>query len=177
MVVVLGACKRRRDRSLDDDDADAGAPAITAASADTATAAAVSAAANPAWVEVLWPSGTTRKWSGTWDSGRGIVFSFVMELARAPSGVDGVINWKLEKVPPGHPLAPQIGNQGKEWVGGTVDPVTGALDIRGHKVEPTTLLAADSYALVISRDGNVNGRTESHGEKWKATFSGRILPR
>jgi hypothetical protein len=125
--------------------------------------------------ESMWPDGSNQKWKGVWDSKRGVIYNFVLDLNRNGSATKGAIHWRLVKVPPGHRMTRQLGNTGNEFVQGTVNPKTGDLEISGTSVDNPQLLAKDDYLLTVTNGGKVTGHSKSNGKQWKATFNGTKL--
>jgi hypothetical protein len=85
-------------------------------------------------------------------------------------GVHGQIRWMLVRSPR-HEEQAKIGARGVEYVEGAFDQSTGALNLRGVRVDdPNHILGVDEYRLIVSPDGQyIVGLTGEHG-----TWLGRI---
>ena len=160
--LLLSACSKPEDAKAQVDKPAAAAP--------SGAATAVVAMRADGWLDGAWQTGAKRRWQGTWDDSGGYVSSFVVDLDRTATGVLGVFTWTMLKVPTGSPLATDVGVPGHEWVVGTFDDMTGALDLKGTKVDQPKWLEPGTYGVVVSRDGSIKGaETRDGAEKGKMT--------
>jgi hypothetical protein len=84
--------------------------------------------------------------------------------------ISGQIDWMLVQSPRPEEQA-KIGLHGIEFVEGALDPSTGAITLRGVRLDdPNRILGADEYRLVAAPNGQyIVGLTANHG-----TWEGRI---
>jgi hypothetical protein len=83
--------------------------------------------------------------------------------------VQGQIRWMLVRSPQ-HEQQARIGARGVEYVEGTFDIDTGALNLRGTRVDDPTLIGVDEYRLIVSPNGqHIVGMTRDQG-----TWGGRM---
>jgi hypothetical protein len=109
-------------------------------------------------------------WRGVWSKPG---FEYQAQLAFTTQKADyvqGRFTWMLVQTPRAEEQA-KIGMRGVEYVEGTFDAATGALTLRGTKLDdPNRILGTDSYRLIMSPDGRyIVGLTGAQG-----TWEGRI---
>jgi hypothetical protein len=112
-------------------------------------------------------------WRGTWTTGSepGYEYQAELDFTMETSGrVQGQFRWMLVRSPRPEEQA-KIGLRAIEHVEGAFDPSTGALTLRGTRIEDANgIIGADVYRLVASPNGQyIAGITESNG-----TWQGRI---
>ncbi|MFO0967871.1 MAG: hypothetical protein U0793_20100 [Gemmataceae bacterium] len=110
-------------------------------------------------------------WVGTWTAPNGYVGDAEMRLRLSPSdAVEGAIYWRCRVTPYGW-LPPRVGDTGTEYVRGTFNASTRALNVEGYaKDDPKRVLGLDKYKLTLSEDlRRLEGVTWNHGD-WAATL-------
>jgi len=111
-------------------------------------------------------------WRGVWTTLDGqheyqAELNFVTEMG---GHVTGQIRWMLVRTSQ-RELIPNIGQRGTEFIEGTFDQSTGALNIHGTRLDdPHHVIGMDDYRLMASPDGHyIAGITGENG-----TWQGRI---
>lgn len=110
-------------------------------------------------------------WRGVWTNEAGHEYQAELDMTIALDGrVEGSIRWMLVQSPH-HEEQARIGLRGVEYIEGAFDAATGALTLRGTRLDdPNGILGLDEYRLVVSPNGQyVVGLTQSNG-----TWLGRI---
>lgn len=110
-------------------------------------------------------------WRGVWTNGQQFEYQAELDFTLELSGrVQGQFRWMLVRSP-NHEDQSKIGSRGVEHVEGAFDISTGALTLRGARLEdPSQILSVDEYRLVVSPDGQyIVGLTADQG-----TWSGRL---
>ena len=114
------------------------------------------------------------RWEGTWNSARGVVFDFALDVKVEGGRVDGQFTWTLKACPEGHHLKERIGASGTEHVSGTWTAAGRTLELKGDKVSDDTLLATDSYRLTVDEKGeSIEGGTQGNDGKWECKLKAR----
>ena len=110
-------------------------------------------------------------WRGVWTNSGQYEYQAELDFTMELSGrVVGQIRWMLVRSPR-HEEQVKIGLRGVEYVEGAFDAQTGALTLRGTRLDdPHQILGADEYRLVVSPDGQyIAGLTANNG-----TWLGRV---
>jgi hypothetical protein len=89
-----------------------------------------------------------------WTNGAGHEYQAELDFTLDLQGrVDGAIRWMLVQSPH-REEQPKIGQRGVEHVEGALDTATGALTLRGTRLDdPHQILGLGEYRLVVSPDG------------------------
>jgi hypothetical protein len=117
-------------------------------------------------------------WVGEWSSlAEQVTFSFDIRLTAKGNELTGRILWTLLSVPPGHFLAPRVGDSATEYVKGTWSPEKQELRLIGTSVDSPGFLVVDEYKLLLSRDHSTfDGRTRGSKGDWMNSITGRLAP-
>lgn len=108
-------------------------------------------------------------WRGVWTGGAGLSeYQAELNVTIETSGrVDGQFTWMLVRSPRPEEQG-KIGMRGVEQVEGAFDPNTGALTLRGTRLDdPNDILETDVYRLVISPDGRHIAGITREGGSWQ----------
>lgn len=118
------------------------------------------------------PALPTGPWWGAWTNSAGdYEYRAELSISVQPDGrASGKIVWTLVRSPRPQEQA-KLGLQGVEYVEGTYDMETRAVNLAGRRRDdPHNIIGLDSYRFTISKDGRqVSGATYDHG-----TWGGRI---
>ncbi len=113
------------------------------------------------------------RWHGQWTSSKGGLFDadLVLEEIGTDNGVQGVINWTLERSVLESKQS-KIGLTATEFVKGSYNPMTRALIMEGYrKNDPNNIINLDKYRLVLAEAGkSLEGATWNHGN-WGGRLS------
>jgi hypothetical protein len=104
-------------------------------------------------------------WRGVWTNAEGHEYQAELDFTMDLQGrVEGQIRWMLVRSPR-HEEQARIGLRGVEHVEGAFDAATGALTLRGVRLDdPAHILALGEYRLVASPDGQfIVGLTTDQG--------------
>ena len=111
------------------------------------------------------PSG---KWTGEWSTASGTLFDFDLTLTdTGNNSLDGQVEWTMRRT--ARPdKADKVGFSAIEFVRGSYDPATGAVNLSGYgKDDPNNVLVMlDVYRLKISEDGRTLAGSARNGGKW-----------
>ncbi len=111
-------------------------------------------AASGAFAGVMpWAPRSAKVWNGTLrDEGTELTFLLVLRPGEEPNAVTGFFSWTVVRLAGGQP-----GEQVRENVAGTWDPVLGALDLHGTLSTNPVLLPVGAYQLRVDGSGTLDG--------------------
>jgi uncharacterized caspase-like protein len=111
------------------------------------------------------------EWVGEWRDSGGNLFICEVRITESSTGLSGSIIWNLKRSPRPD-LQSKIGLSAVEYVRGTYEPSTRAVDVEGYrKDDPNIIIDLDRYKLLLSADGQtLSGQTYTQG-----TWEGRFL--
>ncbi len=124
----------------------------------------------------------TSQFTGTWTKlNTTYVFEFDLILKHQANGqVEGYFSWKVVQYDKKSPSSKQyyedkIGMTAKEFVRGTYNPKTKEYQLHGYKKEdPNQIIGTDNYRLKVDQNGDIGGKTQSHGP-WKGRINGKSV--
>lgn len=123
-----------------------------------------------------------KQFNGTWTK-LNTTYEFEFDLIlniKNSNQLEGYFVWRVVNYDNKSNLSRQyyekkIGMTAKEYVTGTYDHLTGAYTLKGYKKEdPFSIIALDIYKLILDRNGDIGGTTNSNGT-WLGRINGKHM--